>query len=66
LVTLEYAQTQMQGPPFSVTADDVEHLYARNHAIQELSKHDVLATEPRLRSRGVTQLHEVSYRLTRL
>jgi thiopurine S-methyltransferase len=66
LVTLEYPQTQMKGPPFSVTADDVEHLYARNHAIQELSKHDVLATEPRLRSRGVTQLHEVSYRLTRL
>jgi thiopurine S-methyltransferase len=66
LVTLEYPQTQMKGPPFSVTADDVEHLYARNHAIQELSRHDVLATEPRLRSRGVTQLHEVSYRLTRL
>jgi thiopurine S-methyltransferase len=66
LVTLEYAQTQMKGPPFSVTADDVEHLYTRNHAIQELSKHDVLGTEPRLRSRGVTQLHEVCYRLTRL
>jgi thiopurine S-methyltransferase len=66
LVTLEYAQTQMKGPPFSVTAADVEHLYARNHAIQELSKHDILATEPRLRSRGVTQLHEVCYRLTRL
>jgi thiopurine S-methyltransferase len=66
LITMEYPQTQMQGPPFSVTADDVDRLYAANHAIQELSKHDILAGEPRLRSRGVTQLHEVCYRLTRL
>jgi thiopurine S-methyltransferase len=66
LITLEYPQTQMTGPPFSVTADDVEHLYARSHAIQKLSKQDILAHEPRLRSRGVSQLHEVSYRLTRL
>ncbi len=29
-------------------------------------KQDVLANEPRLRSRGITQLHEVCYRLTRL
>ena len=66
LITLEYPQAQMSGPPFSLGAADVQRLYARNHAIQELSKHDVLANEPRLRARGVTQLHEVCYRLTRL
>ena len=66
LIAMEYPQTQMQGPPFSVTAGDVDRLYAGNYAIQELSKHDILASEPRLRSRGVTQLHEVCYRLTRL
>ena len=66
LITMEYPQTQMQGPPFSVTADDVDRLYAANHAIQELSRHDILAGEPRLRSRGVTQLHEACYLLTRL
>jgi thiopurine S-methyltransferase len=66
LVTLEYAQAQMKGPPFSVVADDVERLYARNHAIQELSRQDILASEPRFRARGVTALHEVCYRLTRL
>jgi thiopurine S-methyltransferase len=66
LITMEYPQTQMQGPPFSVTADDVDRLYAAHYAIQELSKHDILASEPRLRSRGVTQLHEMCYRLTRL
>jgi thiopurine S-methyltransferase len=66
LITLEYPQTQMSGPPFSVGADDVECLYAGTHAIHELARQDVLASEPRLRSRGVTQLHAVCYRLTRL
>ncbi len=66
LVAMEYPQSQMMGPPFSVTADDVARLYSRLHSIQELSREDILVREPRLRSRGLTQLHEVCYRLTRL
>jgi thiopurine S-methyltransferase len=66
LVTMEYPQSQMAGPPFSVSADEVQRLYAPNHAIQRLSVQDVLANESRLRSRGLTQLHEICYRLTRL
>jgi thiopurine S-methyltransferase len=66
LITLEYAQAQMTGPPFSVSADDVERLYGQNHSIRELGRHDILANEARLRSRGLTQLHEACYRLTRL
>ncbi len=66
LITLEYPQAQMSGPPFSVSADDVDRFYSRYHAIEELSKTDILANEARLRARGVTQLREVCYRLTRL
>jgi len=66
LVTMEYAQEQMKGPPFSLDADEVKHLYARHHEIRPLSRQDILANEPRLRSRGLTQLREVCYRLTRL
>ena len=66
LITMEYPQAQMSGPPFSVSADEVERLYARDHAVEVLAKEDVLANEPRLRARGVAQLHEVCYRLTRL
>jgi thiopurine S-methyltransferase len=66
LVTLEYPQEQMKGPPFSVDADEVERLYAQHHEIQALSRQDILANEPRLRSRGLTQLREVCYRLIRL
>ena len=66
LVTMEYPQAQMSGPPFSVEFDEVARLYGRTHAVRELSKHDVLANEPRLRARGITRLHEVCYLLTRL
>jgi thiopurine S-methyltransferase len=66
LITMEYPQAQMAGPPFSVDADTVSRLYAPGHAIQYLSRQDILANEARLRSRGITQLHEVCYRLTRL
>jgi thiopurine S-methyltransferase len=66
LIVTEYPQAQMPGPPFSVSAEDIDRLYSESHAIQQLSRHDILANEPRLRSRGLTQLHEVCYRLTRL
>ncbi len=66
LVTMEYTQSQMTGPPFSVGFEEVDRLYAHGHKIQLLSSEDVLENEPRLRSRGLTQLHEVCYRLTRL
>lgn len=66
LVTMEYTQLEMAGPPFSVGADEVDRLYAGSHSVQRLSKEAVLANEPRLRSRGLTQLSVVCYRLTRL
>lgn len=66
LITMEYPQEEMSGPPFSVSADEVDRLYAPSHAIQQLSKQDILANEPRLRARGLTRLHEVCYRLIRL
>ena len=66
LIVTEYLQAQMQGPPFSVSAEDIVRLYSESHAVQQLSRQDILANETRLRSRGLTQLHEVCYRLTRL
>ena len=66
LISMEYPQAEMSGPPFSVTTDEIERLYAPDHTIQVLAKEDVLANEPRLRARGLTELHEVCYRLTRL
>jgi thiopurine S-methyltransferase len=66
LVTLEYPQSQFPGPPFSVDGDEVQRLYSSHHAIRQLSRRDILASEPRMRARGVSSLTEVCYRITRL
>lgn len=65
LITMEYPQATMTGPPFSVGADEVQQLYAKDYEIRELARDDILVSEPRLQARGVTQLHQVCYRLTR-
>jgi thiopurine S-methyltransferase len=66
LIAVEYPQSQMSGPPFPVTSRDVDTLYSKHHTIEQLARHEILDLEPRLIARGLTELHEVSYRLTRL
>ncbi len=65
LITLEYPQAQKAGPPFSVSTDEVRRLYGEHFAIREVSRRNILPDEPRMRARGVTELLEVCYRLTR-
>ncbi len=65
LHTLEYPQAQMAGPPFSLERGEVERLYTPYCNIRELGRQDILATEPRLRARGVTELCEVCYLMVR-
>ena len=64
LITLEYPQDQMQGPPFSVPADEVETLYANQYDIKVLKRFDALAENQNFIKRGVTQLYETVYHLT--
>jgi thiopurine S-methyltransferase len=66
LIAVEYPQAEMSGPPFCVTGDEIDRLYGKRHTIEQLGRHEILALEPRLRARGLTELHEVCYRLTRL
>jgi len=66
LVSMEYPQAQMSGPPFSVQSEEVERLYSHYFKIYEIARHDILASEPRLRARGATELFEVCYHLVRL
>jgi thiopurine S-methyltransferase len=65
LISLEYPQSQMPGPPFSVTRDEILELYSPKFSIQEIARQDILASEARLRSAGVTELFEVCYLLVR-
>ena len=62
LVTLEYPQEQMQGPPFSVAEREVYTLFA-SARIERLGAQDVLADNPRFREKGLTRLLECAYRI---
>ncbi|HKN86855.1 MAG TPA: hypothetical protein VJV04_08355, partial [Nitrospiraceae bacterium] len=60
LVSLEYPQEQMQGPPFSVAEREVHRLFA-SARIERLGTQDVLADNPRFRDKGLTRLLECAY-----
>ena len=65
LVTLEYDQTAMNGPPFAVGEKEVRALYGPTHEVELLVSRDALSEESRWRERGLTWLLEKGYRLTR-
>lgn len=46
LICMEYDQSQMQGPPFSVSELEVEKRYLENYQIQKLETVDLLITSP--------------------
>ena len=66
LIAVEFPAEQMSGPPFPLTRATIENLYAGHYSIEELARHDILDLEPRLKARGLTELREVCYRVTRL
>jgi thiopurine S-methyltransferase len=58
LVTLDYPQHEMKGPPFAVTLDEVDALYADTCRVEKLHSEDCLEREPRFRKKGLTRLTE--------
>ena len=58
LITLDYLQTEMQGPPFSVSADEVKALCREHAEVHLLAQLDVLAKNPRFQQRGLSRLQE--------
>jgi thiopurine S-methyltransferase len=65
LVTLEYAQEKMHGPPFSVPVDEVHALFDGEFDVELLEREDVLAANPRFAERGLDHFHEAVFRLER-
>ncbi len=66
LTAVEYPPEQMQGPPFPLSRDTIENLYAGRFSVEELGRHEILELEPRLKARGLSELREVCYRMVRL
>jgi len=61
LITLEYDQNEMQGPPFSVTEQEVSSLFGSVCEIECLFAEDRLAENEHLKNRGLSHLIEKVY-----
>ncbi|WP_213663779.1 thiopurine S-methyltransferase [Stutzerimonas stutzeri] len=65
LITLDYEQSQMDGPPFAVDTAEVTALYAADWHVELLESKEVLERNPRMRECGLGRLEERFYHLRR-
>ncbi len=61
LLTYEYPEAEMNGPPFSVTEEDVAALYGDGFEIERVASRDALGEYPHLRERGLSRLTDKAY-----
>lgn len=64
LITLDYDQAQMPGPPFAVGDDEVKRLLGDLWQVQALEERDVLGESWKFLQAGVTRLEERVYRVS--
>jgi len=60
LITLDYDQNIMSGPPFSVTQDEVNKLYSFAK-VEFLHRSDIIEKELTFKNRGLTSFFETAY-----
>lgn len=65
LLGLDYNQSEMSGPPFSIPEARVRALFGEHFDIETLDKRDGLAKSDNLAKRGVTRLEEATYLMKR-
>lgn len=64
LITFDYPQAEMDGPPFAVSVGEVEALFRDYAEVRLLAQQDVLAQNPRFQQRGMSRLQENIFLLT--
>jgi thiopurine S-methyltransferase len=64
LVTFDYDQAEMNGPPFAVSNDEVRLLFGDGFEVEHLETRDAL--DERFRTRGLEAMLESAFSLTRL
>jgi thiopurine S-methyltransferase len=65
LISLEYDQAEMSGPPFSVPTDEILQRYSNAFSIQTLETSNIIDERPRWRKVGLSALQESVFSLTR-
>ncbi len=58
LITLDYEQEQMSGPPFAVSEAEVQALYKADFKIEKIFSEDILPENPRFQQKGLSRLDE--------
>ena len=62
LITLDYEQKIMTGPPFSVDKTEVEQLFSFAK-IKQLHRRDIIEQEPRFKSKGLQSFYQTAYQI---
>lgn len=65
LITHDYDQARMEGPPFSVPVDEVRDLFGGAFGVELLERHETISANPRLAERGLDSFREAVFRLVR-
>ncbi|MFY1664261.1 thiopurine S-methyltransferase [Pseudomonas sp. Pseu.R1] len=65
LITLDYDQSRIDGPPFAVDGDEVQQLLSPEWRVKQVGEWDVLEKSAKFKQAGVTQLMEYAYRMFR-
>nr|MCH9765947.1 thiopurine S-methyltransferase [Alphaproteobacteria bacterium] len=65
LISLQYSQGEIKGPPFSTPTTVIENLFAPMFDISACTQRDALETSQNLKKRGLTALTESLYVIKR-
>jgi thiopurine S-methyltransferase len=63
MVTLEYDQSLMQGPPFSVPVEEISEHFAASYRVECLLSVEQIDERPRWREMGLQSFREIALRL---
>ena len=63
LITLEYDQAEMTGPPYAVWEDELRPAYGERYVIELLERNDIIDERERWRQAGLSALGEAVFRL---
>jgi thiopurine S-methyltransferase len=63
LITLDYPQEEMPGPPFSLVDTEVQAMFEGVSPARIIDRRDILEKEPKFLAAGVSRLDTVVYHL---
>ncbi len=64
LVTLEYLQNEMSGPPFAVSENEIIDLFSSNSDVIRIESNDILSVNEKFKERGLSTLLEKVFIIT--